>query len=790
MKRSSTPPSPNPPALRLLESSASGLHLATPTHACDLRLLAPDLFRLVVYPRDTTPPPSFAVVRADWPHTPSQLRQRGTRISLETSHASWDCNLANGHWQLRDRHNLEIFRTCPASTPTPTTTPRLALRLAERECLFGLGESSGTFDRRGLIREFWNIDVLGHSPAIHPGLRSLYVSIPFAISLRDGRAAGLFWDNPGRQSWDLGATHPDRWEMTASTGVLDLYLFAGPTVEQVVHRYTDLTGRIPLPPRWALGYQQSRYSYETREELEAVARQFRRRRLPCDVLYCDIHHLDGHRVFTFGKAFPQPANMIRGLARQGFKLVTIVNPGVKEDPRFGVFKRGQQRSAFVRKPSGRADFRGEVWPGKSRFPDFFHAPTRSWWAEEQQTLLRLGVAGIWNDMNEPANFARPDKTLDPDCRHRTDHGPRRHAEIHNAYGQCMAQATHQGFDTTPSAPRPFVLTRAGYAGIQRHAAVWTGDNSSCWEHLADSLRQILALGLGGVSFAGADVGGFLDHATPELFLRWLQMAVFTPFLRNHSNIGTRRQEPWAFGPQVEDITRDFLNLRYQLLPYLYGLFAESARTGTPVARPLLWHFPGDPNAVACSDQFLLGPNLLVCPILQPGTHARSVYLPRGEWFDFWTGAKLSGGTHLCADAPLERIPLFLRAGTILPLVEARPFVGPREPNAVVLHVWPHDHAQLVWYDDDGRTQAHQHGASQLRTILHHPTPRGGRLHFGAPIGPYPGHTRTWRVILRARTRPARVVLDSNPIESQWIPELSLVAFDIPARTQPLTVRWS
>jgi alpha-glucosidase len=269
-----------------------------------------------------------------------------------------------------------------------------------------------------------------------------------------------------------------------------------------------------------------------------IAGEFRKRDLPCDVLHLDIHHMDGYRVFTFGKSFPQPSAMMKRLAKQGFKVVAIVDPGVKNDPKFGVLRRGAKAGAFVKDPGGTKDFLGEVWPGVARFPDFLNARTRAWWGEEQQALLDAGVSGFWNDMNEPANFARPDKTLDPQCRHATDFGPRRHHQVHNLYGQQMARASREGALRSRPGERPFVITRAGYAGIQRHALVWTGDNSSHWDHLNDAVQMFLNLSLSGVPFCGGDVGGFLENTTPELFLRWFQFATFTPFFRNHTNLGT------------------------------------------------------------------------------------------------------------------------------------------------------------------------------------------------------------------------------------------------------------
>ncbi len=802
MKKPRTPAFVPLQNLTAIQSDGPGLSLRSRTSSLDVRALSEDLFHLRMVPFGVRPEPSWAVIKTEWPTPPSRVERRAKHTTLRTDAAQIRIDLDSGAWRVTDRHNLEVFCAPAGAAGFAGNEARLTLALAEREAFFGLGETTATFNKRGLIREFWNSDVLGHAPAIHPGLRRLYVSIPFALSFRDGRVAGLFWDNPARQTWDLGQTQRDRWQMSTASGSIDLYLFIGPTISRVLERYTELTGRMPMPPRWALGYHQSRYSYESRRSLESVAREFRRRQLPCDVLYCDIHHMDGHRVFTFGKTFPRPAEMTARLARQGFKVVTIVNPGVKDSPRFDVLRRGRRIDAFVRDPSGKSDFLGEVWPGRSRFPDFLRAQVREWWGTEQAALLKAGVAGIWNDMNEPANFARPDRTLDPAARHRTDHGLRRHHQVHNVYGMQMARASQEGMlragrragtastDGSPArTPRPFVITRAGYAGIQRHAVLWTGDNSACWEHLSDSLQMLLNLGLSGVPFVGSDVAGFLDNPTPELFVRWLQMAVFTPFLRNHSNVETLDQEPWAFGPDIEEIARASLHLRYQLIPYLYGLLNHAARTGAPIMRPMLWHHANDPVAVACSDQFLLGESLLVAPILRQGRVARSVYLPRGEWFDFWTGELFPGGVHVLRPAPLERIPLLIKAGTILPMTQVRPFIGPREPKTVVLHIWPRDEGTLEFYDDDGLTQAFTTGFFQRRTFRSFSDRRGGRLEVGAADGPYDGSTQIWRIVLRCVTRDFAVRVDGKSIRAEYVPELNLLAWDMPAVPHATKAQW-
>jgi alpha-glucosidase len=656
-------------------------------------------------------------------------------------------DLRSGELRLLDRNQSTLLRSQPTRFGFPGREAHVAFRLSGRESFLGMGESSGPFNRAGLIQSFWNTDALGHG-GINPGLRNLYTAIPFTVLLCDGRACGLFWDNPARQQWDLGQADRHLWQLTAAAGEIDLYLFTGPGVPDVVQRYSELTGRMPLPPRWALGYHQCRYSYQSRIELEKVARQLRRRRLPCDALYLDIHHMDGFRVFTFGRTFPKPAEMIARLRRRGFHTVAIVDPGVKVDPRFGVYQRGKRRGAYIRTPEGKRDYVGRVWPGRSVFPDFLNPSVRSWWGREQGKLQRAGVAGFWNDMNEPASFVPPTKTLPERCRHHTGHGPVRHSQAHNVYGMQMARASFDGSLLQQPDQRPFVITRAAYAGTQRHALIWTGDNASSWEHLADSVQMLLNLGLSGFPFCGGDAGGFLNNCTPELYARWMQMAAFTPFFRNHTMLGTVPHEPWCFGPEVESIVRKFIELRYQLLPYWYGLFDEAHRTGAPIMRPMIWHHQDDPVAAACGDQFLIGSSLLVAPVLQQGAVARSVYLPRGSWFDFWSGQRHPGGRHMVAEAPWEQMPVFVRAGTILPLTALRQHTGGRPDPVVNLHLWPGGRGELDWYEDDGESLHYTRGASHRRQILWN----GRTLQFGSTEGRFASRVEIWRVVIRNARR--------------------------------------
>lgn len=576
----------------------------------------------------------------------------------------------------------------------------------EEDRFCGFGEKAGFLDKRGEKLTMWNTDVYApHNQETDP----LYVSIPFYLTLRGSKAFGLFFFNTHRTTFDLRGEREHSFQ--AEGGQLDYFLFAGPTAKDVVSQYTALTGRAPMPPRWALGYHQSRYSYETEAEVRELVATFREKGIPLDVVHLDIHYMYGYRVFTFDEArFPKPERLIADLRAEGIRVVPIVDPGVKADPAYRVFGEGVREGLFCRYLDGQL-FYGQVWPERSAFPDFSDERVRQWWGDNHAFYTDLGIEGIWNDMNEPSVF-NESKTMDLDVVHANDGRPATHRELHNLYGYDMSGATYEGLRRHLGGRRPFVLTRAGYAGIQRHAAVWTGDNRSFWEHLEMSVAMCLNLGLSGVALCGADVGGFAHDSNGELLARWTQLGAFLPFFRNHSEMKSIRQEPWAFGAETEAIARKYIRLRYRWLPYLYGLFREANRTGLPVMRPLFLEFPEDARTQAIADQFLLGSHVLVAPIARPKQTKRLVYLPEGNWTDYWTGERLAGGRHVIADAPLDTLPLYVREGAMLPIAPER-MTTETEPEELTLHVYPPAEGKTAaysLYEDDGKTFGCDDGA--------------------------------------------------------------------------------
>ena len=666
--------------------------------------------------------------------------------------------------------------------------------------LFGAGERTGPLDRSETRMTFWATDVGPH----HPGTDAMYQSIPVAVAWdpATGHSSGFFCDHPGLQRWDLGQLQAGALCISAQAPVLDLYLFAGPAMPDVLAAYTALTGRMALPPRWALGFQQSSWSYFPDRDVRDIAQQFRQRQLPGDVIYLDIDYMRGFRDFTFDPAgFPDPAGLCRDLADLGFRIVTILDPGVKRDRGYPVYDEMFRNQYYVKWPDGRP-FVGNVWPGACVFPDFFAAAVRDWWAGLHTVLLDAGVAGIWDDMNEPAiTHTEPPEgtaftqgwsanTFPSSVVHQTDDGERPHGQVHSAYGLQMARATATGLDRLQPDARRFVLTRSGYAGVQRYAAVWTGDNQSWWEHLSLAVSMCQGLGLSGVAFVGTDIGGFNARCTGELYLRWLQFGALMPLARAHYNShesGGQRQEPWSFGPTIEGHARAALELRYRLLPYLYSLFYEATQTGAPILRPLAWEFPRDRRGRTADQETLCGPALLVAPVTRPGQAAAAVYLPAGRWVHFMTGLAYAGGQDVLVPTPLEHFPLFVRGGSVIPLGESARNAADAAQTAVTLlacvpDVGAEPLAPFLWYEDNGADRAYEAGES-CRTPLR--CAREANGHVVVEIGPVTGAYRppprpVHLSVLGLDAEPLRVHLNGDLVrDSTWDTTLERLWLTLP-----------
>ena len=590
-------------------------------------------------------------------------------------------------------------------------TLRKAMPVGER--YYGLGDKTGPFDRRGASYVNWNTDAWGFDRGTDP----IYKSIPMFISTGGpGGAYGLFLDNTSRSWFDFGHRDQNVLQMGADGGPIDYYVIAGPTVADVVRHYAELTGKPPLPPLWSLGFQQSRYSYMSETEVRDLAKRLRTDRIPTDVIWLDIDFQDRNRPFTTNaKTFPNLKALARDLSAQGMKLVTITDLHIASAPNQGYapYDSGVAGNHFLKNPDGSL-YVAPVWPGPSVFPDFTRKASRDWWGAQYKTFVDDGVAGFWNDMNEPAIFETPTKTMPLDTVHRIESDDFKsrtatHAEVHNVYGMQNGRATYEGLLKLRPNVRPYVMTRATYAGGQRYAVTWTGDNTSTWDHLKLAVQQMLNLGLSGYAWSGADVGGFIGGASPELMTRWYQIAAFSPVFRSHASNSAPRAEPWVDGPEHLAIRRRFIEERYRLLPYIYAVADQNARTGDPVMRPTFYDYPSMSSA-PCDQAmaFTLGRDVLVAPSPKPeSTHAYEVCLPNTGWFDLWTGLQVSGeakngGIEVVKEMPrIDRLPVFVRAGAILPRQPLVQSTAERPNGPLQLHVYPGPDCRGDLYFDDG-----------------------------------------------------------------------------------------
>ena len=656
---------------------------------------------------------------------------------------------------------------------------------------FGIGEEPFPLDRTGTILTMWNTDAGYRAGQATP----IYSSIPFYITVDGGRAYGLFYDDSYKSEFDFGARLRSHVGFTADGGELRFYVFPGPSVPAVLAEYTRLTGRTPLPPEWALGFQQSRWGYIPDSELYRITHEFRSRGIPCDVLYLDIDYMDGYRLFTWSpQRFPDPRRMLADLRREGMKVTTIVDVGIKVDSAYDVYRQLLASGDYVTWPDG-SPYVGDVWPGKTIFPDFSLQRTRTWWGEMNNRLWNAGIAGIWNDMNEPANFfggTLPDVAVFGKGGHEGSH-----LEYHNLYGLLEARATYEGWRRLQPDQRPFIVTRAGFSGLQRYTSIWTGDNSADWEHLALAVDMTLGLGISGVPFAGADIGGFAGAPDAELFSRFLEAATFFPFYRTHNEFSAPAREPWAFGPVHTAANREMIRLRYRLLPQLYTAFYQHGRDGSPVARPLVYEFQGDSAVYAINDEFTFGDHWLVAPVVRQGQDARPVYLPAGRWYRYPSDSAYEGGRTITASAPrvdpwarddsnfVKSVPLFVQAGAVIPMQAVEQYVGERHLDTLELHVWDGGSASSELYEDAGEGFAYQHGAFRLSRFQTSADATSLRI-AARQTGSYGGAASTFAVVVHGlTTAPKTVTVDGRAVQATWDAGHKLATLDVPAATKEI-----
>ena len=742
-------------------------------------LLAPDLIR--VRASFTQPIPardhSWAIAKESWEAPRWSLKEAADAITIATDEIELVVLRSPLLIEFRDARTHDLINgdeqpmayDAKGALAERMFDPKTGMfvaaskKLGFDEHFYGLGEKAAHLDKRRDSFVNWNSDTPGYTEGKDP----IYQTVPFYIGLQHGAAYGIFFDNSYRSYFDFGHSSQQRAWFGAEGGELNYYFFYGPSIKKILNRYADLTGHMPLPPLWALGNQQSRWSYYPDTMVEEVVRQYRERDLPLDVMHLDIDYMSGYRVFTFDpKRFPDPAALTEKLGRQGVKVVAIVDPGVKHQPpgpnaaqsaqftaarpelgsqdqRYYVFDQGMEKNYFQHRRNGEL-FIPKVWPGDSVFVDFTLPEARRWWGDLHRAYTDNGVAGIWNDMNEPADFVDQTGKNQIDVVSYDEGENSTHAKNRNVFALLEARATYEGLERLKPQRRPYVITRAAYAGIQRYSTMWTGDTNSTWEALALNIPMFTTLGLSGEPFVGSDVGGFIGRGNGELLVRAYQISFLAPFCRNHKVIDGYDQEPWRFGKYYEDIIRKYLKLRYQLLPFLYTTLEAAHRTGVPLFRPLVLNYQDDPSTYNLDDEFMIGDDLLVAPVVKPDVTRRLVYLPQGIWYDYWTNKKYEGGAMIAADAPLETVPMFVRAGAIIPTGPAMNYVGEKLMDPVTFNIYPDDNgsASTILYEDDGLSPAYKQEGFRRTNVNAEQVAGGYIVTLRTPSGRYnPGSRR-------------------------------------------------
>jgi alpha-glucosidase len=680
--------------------------------------LSPGIVRFRYAPNSTFgPDESFAVLKDSGFSTPEvKVSDKGLEVVAQTGELSVMVNKSSlavtvydtqGRLILMDRYD-EPFTFTPEGFQTWK-------RMSEDEHFYGLGDKAVSEDRRQHSFSMWNTDAVMWEESTDP----LYKSIPFFMSVKAGNAYGIFFDNTFRSNFQFGKFNDEYYSFGAPGGELNYYFINGPEPKKVVEQYSALIGRTPLPPLFTLGYQQCRWSYMSEARAREVTGEFRKRKIPADVIYFDIDYQEGWRVFTINrKTFPTFEQMVQDLGQTGWKTVLITDLHIAAIPGYKPYDEGVKNGYFVKNPDG-TNFLGPVWPGPSAFPDFTRAEVRKWWGSLYAYFVKMGVRGFWNDMNEPSVFYRADKTMPLDVVHSVEGRKTDHREIHNVVGLENVHATYEAVLALAPDVRPFVLTRAAYAGAQRYAATWTGDNQATWNHMRLSLPTVTGLGVSGYPFVGVDVGGFSGSPTPDLLTRWTALGTFLPIDRNHAAMGTRDREPWVDGPEHEAIRKKFIEERYRLLPYIYTSMEETSRTGIPLMRLMLLEYPDDPRMTLreAEGQYMFGNSLLVAPKVKEFVDGYDMLVPEGAWFDYWTGQRveLKGQDNkemkgkLRLNPKLDEIPVFVRAGSIIP---RQPLVQntSETPNGPFeLWVYPGPNCRGSIYADDGSSFGYQRG---------------------------------------------------------------------------------
>jgi alpha-glucosidase len=801
----------------------NGIEVRSGEAIMEITALRDDVLRIRVGPQGHLPED------ASWAVLP-EARSQSTKVSAEEdsvsvgfSTATLRVRIERASTRLRITDlNGAIVQEDAVDRPIEFHGPafRVYKTMRPDEHFFGLGDKPGPLDRRDHAYSFWNTDSYGFQESTDP----IYKSIPFFLTSRRGITTGVLFDNTWRTSFDFGKESPNAYSFGSEDGPLDYYVLYGPDAKQVLSTYTWLTGPTPLPPLWSLGFQQSRFTYHPESEVKAVADRLRADKIPVDAIYLDIDFQDHHRPFSVDQLqFPHFSQMIADLKKQDLHVVVITDLHIASLPNahYAPYDSGIAGDHFVKNPD-KSVYVGKVWPGPSVFPDFTRKKTREWWGSLYAPFVHDGISGFWNDMNEPSVFDGPKMTMPDDVKHRIDEPGFKsrttiHLEIHNVYGMENSRATYDGLLALSPNQRPFVLTRASYAGGQRYAATWTGDNSSTWNHLRLTTPMLLNLGLSGFGLSGADVGGFIGSPGPELLTQWFELGAFQPIDRDHASDTSANQEIWVHGPKQEAIRKRYIEERYKLMPYLYTAAEELSRTGLPIVRPLFLEFPDatkdkHPLDLDAGNEFLFGNNLLVAPSIYPEKpDAYTVELPSVNWYNYWTGEKVNGGSwsdgapalndpgfigrRITIKPQLDVLPVFVREGSILPLQPLVQSTSEVPKGPLTLRVYPGKDCKGSLYIDDGQSFAYQHGEFLRMEFSCSEKPNAIDVHIGSHQGSYVPWWKNLQVEIYGRTaasQRASIAGSDKRVESSFDSLRHVATLLVPdnGAGEDLQVEWS
>lgn len=658
---------------------------------------------------------SYAVVEQKALNQNLKLEESENELKIASPSLAITLHKKSGSIKYTNSKNQILAQTDPLGICWNENQISVYHTLQEGERFIGLGEKTGPLDRRGQGYTNWNTDNF----AYHSGADPLYCSTPFYIGIHSGLLYGIFLDNSFKSFINFGASNNRFSSIMVEGGDLNYYFIGGESVAEIIQHYTQLTGRMPLPPLWSIGYQQCRYSYFPDKEVISVADTFREKDIPADVIVLDIHYMEAYKIFTWHKQhFTNPQQLIQELQARGFEVVVMCDPGIKTEPGYEPYEDGLKQNIFIKYPDNEP-YTAQVWPGWCHFPDFTNPKARAWWGSKFVDYVNLGIKGFWNDMNEIATWGNQlPENLEMDFEGEKDTMRRGR----NLYGFQMARATYEGTKKLLNNQRPFNLTRAGFSGIQRYAAVWTGDNVASDEHMILGTRMLNSMGLAGIAFCGYDVGGFVGDANPKLFARWVALGAFSPFFRGHSMVNSRDSEPWSFGEEVEEISRNYIKLRYRLMPYLYSMFYEATQSGLPINRSLAISYPFDAKVYQYQNQYLFGDALLVAPV-ESYKDLTKVYLPEVNWYELYNDKLYASGENF-VECPADKLPVFVKESSILCMQEKRGTNSKDTGNVLELHLYAGKNSNsFKRYEDDGISFEYEQGKFLTQNFKYNPDQR-------------------------------------------------------------------